>query len=298
MSRVEEALKRARAGASGEPASKPEQPTGHAGPVALEDYPGEHAGSPRLGVGSSVRVVTDAPGTLVQRPAAPLDLQSRLIVGSEISPVAVEQYRRLAATLHDLQTAKGLKTLLVTSALPREGKTLTVANLALTLSEEYRRRVVLIDADLRRPALNRVLGIPNHKGLNEAIHAPNGGIPLVQLSPSLSVLTAGKSSAPSVGGLASEAMRALLAECARRFDWVLVDAPPVMLLPDAGLLATLVDGVVLVIAAGVSPFPLVEGAVAKLGRECIVGTLLNRVEDRTMPATDYYDHYYGPRDTR
>jgi capsular exopolysaccharide synthesis family protein len=228
----------------------------------------------------------------MQPPAAPRDLDSRLIVGREISPMAVEQYRRLAATLHDLQAAKGLKTLLVTSAVPREGKTLTVANLALTLSEEYRRRVVLIDADLRRPALNRVLGIPNRKGLSEAIHAPNGGVPLVQVSSSLSVLTAGKSSAPPVGGLASEAMRALLTECARRFDWVLLDAPPVLLLPDAGLLATLVDGVVLVIGAGLSPWPMVERAVAELGRERIVGTLLNRVEDGAISATDYYDHYY------
>ena len=70
-------------------------------------------------------------------------------------PIAVEQYRRFAGALHELQIEQGLKTLMVTSAVPDEGKTLTVANLALTLSESCNRRVLLIDADLRRPCSTR-----------------------------------------------------------------------------------------------------------------------------------------------
>jgi Mrp family chromosome partitioning ATPase len=77
-----------------------------------------------------------------------LERQAKLVVGASHDSVSTEQYRRLAAALHDAQVAKGLKTVMVTSAVPREGKTLTIVNLALTLSESYGRRVLLIDCRL------------------------------------------------------------------------------------------------------------------------------------------------------
>ena len=88
--------------------------------------------------------------------------------------MSVEQYRRLAGAVHGLQVDRGLKTLMVTSAVPNEGKTLTVTNLALTLSESYKRRVLLIDADLRRPSVHDLFRIPNTTGLAEscALNAP------------------------------------------------------------------------------------------------------------------------------
>jgi capsular exopolysaccharide synthesis family protein len=238
----------------------------------------------------------DAPVPQSPRPHIPTALQNKLVLGTGIDPVAVEQYRRLAATLHDLQADKGVKTVLITSAVPHEGKTLSVVNLALTLSDAYRRRVLLIDADLRRPALHDVLGLPNRRGLHEALLAQNGALPLVQVSPLLAVLPAGQPDPNPIAGLASERMRALLAEGARAFDWVLLDAPPVMLLPDAGLLSKLIDGVVFVIGAGTTPFPMVERAIAELGRDCIIGTVLNRVEEQTIPATGYYHQYYRGQD--
>ena len=82
------------------------------------------------------------------------------MVSKEAPPIAVEQYRRLAGAVHDLQIEQGLKTLMVTSAVPNEGKTLTSANLALTLSESCKHRVLLIDADLRRPFIHRYFGSP------------------------------------------------------------------------------------------------------------------------------------------
>ncbi len=106
-----------------------------------------------------------APATLPPSPRAHTfqptpELEARLVTGGS-GAVPLEQYRRLAAALHDVQLQQGLKTLMLTSALPHEGKTLTVVNLALTLSESYGRRVLIIDADLRWPSVHRMLGLGN-----------------------------------------------------------------------------------------------------------------------------------------
>ena len=83
-------------------------------------------------------------------------LAEKVVVDANMSPVSREQYRRLAAVLHDAQGNNGTQVVMVASAVPGEGKTLTATNVALTLSDSYRRRVLLIDADLRRPALHEV----------------------------------------------------------------------------------------------------------------------------------------------
>jgi capsular exopolysaccharide synthesis family protein len=218
------------------------------------------------------------------------------LVGPETTAVLVEQYRRLAAALHDLQLERGLKTVLVTSAMPREGKTLTVVNLAVTLSESYARRVLLIDADLRWPSVHTVLDVPNKLGLSEALGGQEGSaLSLVERSSRLSVLPAGHPGPNPLAQLTSERMKALVDECESRFDWVLIDAPPVGLLPDAQLLARMTRAVVFVIGAGSTPAAMVEKAIAEVGADCIIGTVLNRVEERAIPQVGYYDYdsYYG-----
>jgi Mrp family chromosome partitioning ATPase len=87
-------------------------------------------------------------------------------------------------------------------------------------------------------------------------------------------------------------MRKFLDDVAARFDWVLLDTPPVGLLPDAQVLGRLAHAAVFVIRAGVTPFAAVERAIADLGRECIIGTVLNDVDPRTLPTASYYGHYY------
>jgi capsular exopolysaccharide synthesis family protein len=221
----------------------------------------------------------------------PLDSNARLVT-STADFVGVEQYRRLAASLHDAQSTQGLKVVTVTSALPRDGKTLTAVNLALTLSESYARRVLLIDADLRRPAVHQVLGIRNRAGLNELLHGEVHDLPLIALSPTLSVLTSGGSRSTPLAGLSSARMGTLLDECASRFDWVLLDVPPVGLLADAQILGRLTGAVILVIRAGATPYALVERAIAQIGRESIIGTVLNGVvEERSSYARTYYSDY-------
>ena len=218
---------------------------------------------------------------------------SKTVLQPDAPPLAIEQYRRLAAVLHRAQQQNGTRILMVASAVPGEGKTLTACNLALTLSQSYRRRVMLIDADLRRPTTHLVLQLPNVSGLNEALKAHGSWKPPVyEISSHLSVLTAGKPNPDPMSGITSDAMRRLLQWSAESSDWVVVDTPPVGLLPDAHLLGPMVDAVVMVIAAGHAPYRLVQRAVETIGRERIIGVVLNRIEAAAIGQTYGY-HAYG-----
>jgi len=88
-------------------------------------------------------------------------------------------------------------------------------------------------------------------------------------------------------------MATILREASGEFDWVLLDTPPVGLLPDAQHIVRMADAVLLVIAAGATPYQLVQRAVAEVGPERILGTVLNRVQKGAIPMTSYYSHYYG-----
>jgi protein-tyrosine kinase len=226
------------------------------------------------------------------------DLQARLVTGTPRA-VSLEQYRRLGAVLLEAQAQKQSKTVMITSALPHEGKTLTVVNLALTLSESYARRVLVIDADLRGPSLHTILDIPNERGLSEALNESQHELPFTEVTGRFSVLTAGAPGATPLAGLSSKRMGEVLEECAARFDWVLIDTPPVGVLPDAQVLARLVGEVILVIRAGSTPASAIERAIAELGGpDAISGTVLNHVEERRIPGAGYYSRYGTSRAQR
>jgi capsular exopolysaccharide synthesis family protein len=221
----------------------------------------------------------------------------KLVVTSRPEQSTVEQYRKLAATLHHAQVERALKIVMVSSAVSGDGKTLTSTNLALTLSESYRRRVLLIDADLRRPSLHEMFQVKNSAGLTECLKAETDNrLPLIRASSYLSLLLAGRPDSDPMSGLTSERMHRLIEEAAATFDWVIIDTPPVVLLPDANLLAAMVDAAILVIGAGKTPYKLITRAIDALGREKILGVVLNRV-DRSCLAGGYgYGYYsYGDR---
>jgi protein-tyrosine kinase len=216
------------------------------------------------------------------------------LLGTEgFSPAALEQYRKLAATLHHAQSERGIKVIMTASALPGEGKSLTAVNLALTLSESYHKRVLIIDADLRRPTVQRIFGLPPIAGLNEGLKAKHDH-PMVVTSVSdrLMVLPAGRPESDPMSGLTSDRMRRLITQASKAFDWVIVDTPPVGLLPDASLLADIVDGVLLVVRAGKAPFRMVKRTVDAITHERILGVVMNAVDvahDRN--AGGYYEYY-------
>jgi protein-tyrosine kinase len=221
-------------------------------------------------------------------------LAAKIVVDQKMLPASREQYRRLAATLHHQQAATGLKVVMIASAVMGEGKTLTAANLALTLSESYQRTVLLIDADLRRPSLNTVFGMNGAPGLAEGLTSrQEQKLVLHQISSWLSILPAGKPSSDPMAGLTSGRMRRVIDEARASFDWVIVDTPPVGLLTDANLLAAMVDGAVLVVHAGSTPYDLVKRAVEAIGTDRMLGVVLNRAEARAQPYGYGYDYYSG-----
>ena len=293
MSRLEEALKRADP-ESGAPSAQGTEGTLDAyvveQPAARpEDSP---VNEPQGPADEPVRDIAGPGGGPFHVLTSP-DVASKVVVGSEIPPLSVEQYRRLAAYLHHAQADRGLKVVMVASALPGEGKTLTASNLALTLSESYQRRVLLVDADLRRPSIHQVFSLPNMSGLTDGLRAVEPRkLTVVEVSPQLSVLPAGRPDPDPMSVLTSERMQQVLDEARDRFDWVIVDTPPVGLLPDAHLLAAMVDGTLLVVRAGATPARAVTQATHVIGRERLLGVVLNRVDEASLSHGGYYYSYY------
>ena len=221
-------------------------------------------------------------------------LAEKVVADRNISAMSREQYRRLAAVLHDAQTQSKMNVIMIASALSGEGKTLTASNLALTLSESYQKRVLLIDADLRKPTLHQVFKIESTLGLTDGLVAgAESKLTVHQVSQRLSVLPAGRPTTDPMAGLISDRMRQLIDEAREAFDWVIVDTPPVVLLPDANLLAAMVDATVLVVRAESTPHRLVKRAVDALGAQRIIGTVLNQATAPPGERYGAYSYYYG-----
>jgi capsular exopolysaccharide synthesis family protein len=305
MSRLHEALRRAtegktqilppEAGVDGGQEATPNQPA-FTVPWALDAAPGE---GPATGPGGEP--VRTGPVFRLQSVPGSRHLSNEKLVVSIPSPgtsglsVAVEQYRKLAASLHHAQVDRGLRLLMVTSTNPGEGKSLTTSNLALTLSESYERRVLLVDGDLRKPSLHDTFGVPNVSGLIDGLQRdPKLGLAGFEFSPRLALLPSGGSMADPTSLLTSAAMRRVLEEARARYDWTIVDTPPVGLLSDASHLSDMVDGVLLVVQAGESQYQDILKAVDTIGRERLIGVVLNRVP-YSFNASQYYSQYYGRR---
>jgi capsular exopolysaccharide synthesis family protein len=194
------------------------------------------------------------------------------------SPLFVEQFRRASAALIEAQAAGNLKVLLVASASPDDGKTLTALNLALVLGRSYGRRVLLIDGDLRRPSLHRVVGVSNRSGLADALQAQaDVRLEVTPITETVTLLPAGPADPDPLRSLSSARMKRVIEEASQRFDWVIIDSAPVGVVADASVLATLVDGIVFVVRAEHSQYPAVKKAMQTLGHDRILGVILNGV---------------------
>lgn len=216
----------------------------------------------------------------------------RLVVNDHTTPALAEQFRKLAATLHHAQLSDGIKVIMVTSGMAADGKTLTATNLALTLSESYRRDVLLIDADLRRPSLHEIFQVPNVSGLNEGLQADDDEkLSTLRVTDTLTLLPAGRPNADPMSSLTSARMRGIIEEASTSFHWVILDTPPVGLLADANLLADMVDGALLVVFAERTTYKAVTKAVDAVGRERILGVVLNG--STTRDETEYYERRYS-----
>jgi capsular exopolysaccharide synthesis family protein len=297
MGRVDEAMRRAAEAAAGTTGTEAEAQDLHLLSVVKElrpdAFPAEAPETPRR----LRNVKVDTPGSAVPMFPPLADrmlstLSRKVVIDHDIDPVSREQYRRLATGLHAGQVASGLKVIAVASALASEGKSLTASNLGLTLSESYQRSVLLIDGDLRRPSLERIFGLPPGSGLSDSVLASGEQrLNLHQVSQHLTVLAAGRPTGDPMATLASARMRQLVDEARATFDWVIIDTPPIGLLSDASLLADIADGTLLVVKAEATPYDVVQQAVSALGKDRILGVVLNQASE-SGPAEKYHSYYH------
>lgn len=191
------------------------------------------------------------------------------------SPVA-EQYRAIRARITHEEGAS-LRTVMVTSPGAGEGKSVTAANLALTMAQEFQRQVVLVDADLRKPSVHALFGLDGGPGLSDVLAGDATLDEALVYLPDfrLTVLPSGSAAPFPAELLGSAAMRRAMDTLRARFDRVLLDLPAVMPLADVGTVAPLADGVVMVVRAGVTQRPALDQALAALENTRVLGVVLN-----------------------
>jgi capsular exopolysaccharide synthesis family protein len=162
-----------------------------------------------------------------------------------------EQYRMLRTNLLALNSGRPIRSLVITSAIKREGKTLTVLNLATVMATRPERKVIAVDCDLRRPKMHSLTSIQLQPGVSEILRGEAKLDAVLQKAsiPNLAILAAGKPPANPSELIGSTKMRSLLEELTEKFDNVLFDTPPVMAVTDAGLLGATADGVLLIVKA-------------------------------------------------
>ena len=209
----------------------------------------------------------------------------RLVTLAEPRSPAAEAFRTLRTNVIFSGLDKPLSTLLVTSPAAEEGKSATLANLAVTMAQGGR-TTILVDCDLRRPCLHELFGVPAAPGLSDAI-VNKVDAPALLPTPveGLSLLPAGQLPPSPADLLGSRRMESLVANLKSRADFVLFDAPPVIAVTDAALLASLLDGVLLVVSAGQTRREDAQQAKALLQKINVrlVGTVLtNAPVDRRL----------------
>jgi capsular exopolysaccharide synthesis family protein len=232
---------------------------------------GPAATSPAHGAGSTGSGANDGIASYAVR------LSSLLVAGLAPRSAAAEQYRQLRTRLSHSEGANSLRTILVTSPQKAEGKSITAANLALTMAQELHRRVVILEADLRKPSMQQLLGLPPGPGLTEYL---SGAVELRDVmlflpDHNLTVIHAGSTAGNPAELLGSTAMRRLLDALRTRFDRVIIDTPPVLPLADVAVLAPMVDGALMVVRAGVTPKPAIENALRAFDSSRLLGIVLN-----------------------
>lgn len=215
---------------------------------------------------------------------------------AEIPATVREAYRSVCASMLLSKGDSPARTLLVTSAVPFEGKSTTTVYLSMTMAANGS-RTLIVDLDLRKPALSQMLGVEDGLGASLYLSGNAGSLPNVQKTavPNLSIITAGPVAPNPISLLDSERAREMFRLLRANFRYILIDSPPVLTVADPWIIAQLVDGVIMVVRAGDTRTDLIRKATAKLvgtGAH-VLGTVLNSA-DITRPGYSYYSSYQDP----
>jgi capsular exopolysaccharide synthesis family protein len=222
------------------------------------------------------------------------ELDHLLVAALAPASIAAEQYRALRTRLKRAESGRSSRVVAITSPVKGDGKSLTSANLALTMAQELQQRVLLVDGDLRRPAIHRLFGLAGGSGLGDVLmNRADLDQALVFLPEHhLTVLHAGVPPAHPAELLGSATMRRVLDTLRTRFDRILIDVPPVAPLADLHILAPMVDGLLMIVRAGVTPKPAIERALASLDASKVLGLVLNESGNEPADTNDYEGYGY------
>ena len=279
MSRVYEALQRSQGDKSSASPLVPDQPESAAVAVAPPLETAEPIGGNWLHV----------PADRVLRPVP--TPEQRLVAISEPEGTGAEMFRVLATRLAHMQNKRRLQKLLITSSVVDEGKSVVAVNLALTLARRPNERVLLMEADLRRPTASVLLSPSPLRGISEwsaGKLALEDSLYQVRDLP-LWFLAAGHPMEEPLPLLESDRFAKMLDQVSASFDWVLLDATPMLPMADSTSLARLCDGVLVVVREGVTRKKVLNKAVASLERSKLVGVVFNQASMLNIN----YDTYYG-----
>ena len=301
MSRIHEALKRAeqeRAAAQG----------GHPESLPAVETPVPAAVTPS-GSGTASAVASGMPAfstpftfdTLLARCAqAPWtpDAKTMLFFNAEEQGYGTEEFRTLRSRLYQMRDKSPLKKVLITSALPREGKSFVAANLAQVMVRQHGRRALLIDADLRGARLHLALGTSASPGLSEYLLGESDEFGVMQRAPmeNLFFIPSGRRIPNPAELVANGRMKLLLNRVEALFDWIIVDSPPAVPVSDGVLLANYCDGVLMVVRSNATPSDIAKKAQQEFHEHRLVGVVLNGIEAGSSPYTRYYYGAYGRPD--
>ena len=223
--------------------------------------------------------------TGVAPPVAPSSTR-RHVASAMVSPVVLEalrsgsssadQYRTLRTRIQQASNGRSINALIVTSPSRGEGRTHTAASLALSMTKEFDRRVCIMDANLRAPQLRDIFGLPEGPGLSDVLteraRLEDALVHIDDLN--LTVLPGGDATTqPEL--LGSIAMRRIMQALRAQFDRIVIDAPPAIPVADVALLTPLVDGVMLVVRAGITPKPTIHEAISGINSDKLLGVVLN-----------------------
>ena len=229
-------------------------------------------------------------------------MDEKLVVYREPGSIAAEQFRKLRTQILGIKLPAEPKTIMVTSATDSEGKTLVAANLGLVLSHDLHTHSLLVDADLRNPALSRWFGLHEGRGLSDYL-AAGASIPGLLTKTSvekLTILSSGSFQANPVELIGSKRMESLVHEMRERYSdrYIIFDSSPLLATTEPSVLTRIVDGIILVIRAGVTPRETIQQALATVDREKVLGIVLNELEfesgalsSRYFGSSEYYYRY-------
>ena len=297
MSRIHEALKRAEQESKGAPAAAVAPAEGES---YLDDVLIGSAGAPRSNavesaVVSAVKENVIAQNWLEEVPRLEWKPDPKKLLFSDPNrhyEPGMEEFRTLRSRLYQLREKTPLKKIMIASALPGEGKTFVSSNLAYVLVRQHGRRVLMIDADVRKCHMHECFGTLSAPGLNEYLAGEADEKAILQRGPldNLFLIPGGRNVANPSELITNGRFKVLLEKLTPLFDWILIDSPPVIPISDGTMIARHVDGVILVVRAEGTPVEVARQAKQELQERPLLGVVLNRGEDHAGYSSYYYTY--------